>query len=70
MRELLSCEKWQHFYLGAKKGGSIVANRKTVIHGTGNLGISPILELTSDKESEMDQELANRDNLYDKATCI
>ena len=42
--------------------------RNTVIHDAENLGLVPILEFTSDKESTMDQELANCNKVYDIAT--
>ena len=40
----------------------------TVIHDVENLGLVPILELNSDNESTMDQELANCNKVYDIAT--
>ena len=52
-------EKRQQVYLGEKEGEAISAIRNTVIHDAENLGLVPLLELTSDKESTMDQELAN-----------
>ena len=61
-------EKRQQVYLGEKEGEAISAIRDTVIHNAENLGLVPILELTSDKESTMDQELANCNKVYDIAT--
>ena len=45
----------------------ISAIRNTVILDAENLGLVPLLELTSDKGSTMDQELANCNKLYDIA---
>ena len=61
-------EKRQQVYLGEKEGETISAIRNTVIHDAENLGLVPILELISDKESTMDQELANCNKVYDIAT--
>ena len=61
-------EKRQQVYLGEKEGQAISAMKNTVNHDAENLGIVPILELTSDKESTMDQELANCNKVYDIAT--
>ena len=66
--ELGQLEKRQQVYLGEKEGEAISAIRNTVIHDAENLGLVPILELTSDKESTMDQELANCNKVYDIAT--
>ena len=66
--ELGQLEKRQQVYLGEKEGEAISAIRNTVIHDAENLGLVPILELTSDKESTMDQELANCSKVYDIAT--
>ena len=66
--ELRQLEKRQQVYLGEKEGEAISAIRNTVIHDAENLGLVPILELTSDKESTMDQELANCNKVYDIAT--
>ena len=60
--------KRQQVYPGEKEGEAISAIRNTVIHDAENLGLVPILELTSDKESTMDQELANCNKVYDIAT--
>ena len=53
--ELGQFEKRQQVYLGEKE--AISAIRNTVIHDAENLGLVPILELTSDKESTMDCQL-------------
>ena len=52
-------EKSQQVYVGEKEGEAISAIRNTVIHDAENLGVVPLLELTSDKESTMDQGLDN-----------
>ena len=57
--ELGQLEKRQQVYLGENEGEAISAIRNTVIHDAENLGLVPILELTSDKKSTMDQELAS-----------
>ena len=51
-----------------KEEKAIWAFRNTVIHDAENLRLVPILELTSDKESTMDQELANCNKVYDIAS--
>ena len=66
--ELGQLEKRQQVYLGEKEGEAISAIRNTVIHDAENLGLVPILELTSDKKSTKDQELANCKKVYDIAT--
>ena len=63
--ELGQLEKRQPVYLGEKEGEVISAIMKTVIHDAENLGLVPILELFSDKESTMDQGLANCNKVYD-----
>ena len=63
--ELGQLEKRQQVYHDEKEGEAISAIRSTVIHDAENLGLVPILELTSDKESTMDQELANCNKVYD-----
>ena len=57
-------KKRQQVYLGE----AISAIRNTVIHDAVNLGLIPILELTSDKESTMDQELANCNTVFSIAS--
>ena len=66
--ELEQLEKRQQVYLGEKEGEAISAIRNTVIHDAENHGFVPTLELTSDKESTMDQELANCNKVNDIAT--
>ena len=66
--ELGQLEKKQQFYCGEKEEKAIWAFRNTVIHDAENLRLVPILELTSDKESTMDQELANCNKVYDIAS--
>ena len=66
--ELGQLEKRQQVYLGEKEGETISVIRNTVSHDAENLGLVPILELTSDEESTMDQELANCNKVYDIAT--
>ena len=61
-------EKTQQFYLGEKEGEKISAIRNTVIHDAENLGLVPVLEPYSDKDSTMEQELANFHAVYDAAT--
>ena len=62
--ELGQLEKRQQVYLGEKEGEAISAIRNTVIHDAE----LTLLELTSDKESTMDQELANCNKVYDIET--
>ena len=67
----MSCDnskKKQQVYLGEKEGEIITAIINTVIHDAENLGLVPILELTSDNESTLDQELANCNKVYDIVT--
>ena len=61
-------EKYQQVYLGEKEGERISAIRNTVIHDAENLGLVPVLEPYSDKDSTMEQELANCHAVYDVAT--
>ena len=61
-------EKTQQVYLGEKEGERISAIRNTVIHDAENLGLVPVLELYSDKDSSMEQELANCHAVHDVAT--
>ena len=68
--ELGQLEKRQQVYLGKKEGVEISSIRNTDIHDAENLGLVPILDVTSVKESTMDQELANCNKVYDIATYI
>ena len=61
-------KKRQLVYLGEKEGEAISAIRNTFIHIAENLGLVPLLELTSDKQSTMEQELTNCNKVYDIAT--
>ena len=61
-------EKSQQVYLSEKEGETISAIRNTVIHDAENLGLVPIYEAKSDKESIMDQELDICNRVYEIAT--
>ena len=61
-------EKTQQVYFGEKEGERISAIRNTVIHDAENLGLVPVWEFYSDKDSTMEQELANCHAVYDVAT--
>ena len=61
-------EKTQQVYLGENEGERTSAIRNTVIHNAENLGLVPVLEPYSDKDSTMEQELANCRAVYDVAT--
>ena len=61
-------KKTQQVYLGEKEGERISAIRNTVFHDAENLGLVPVLEPYSDKDSTMEQELANCHAVYDVAT--
>ena len=63
-------KKREQIYLGKKEGEATSAIRNTVIHYAENLGLVPICELTSDKESTMDQELAKCNKVYAIATYM
>ena len=54
-------------YLGEKEGKRISATRNTVIHDAENLGLVPVLESYSDKDSTMEQALANCHAVHDIA---
>ena len=45
----------------------VTAIRNTTIHDAENLGLVPLLEPYSDKDSTMEQELANCYAVYDRA---
>ena len=60
-------EKTQQVYLGEKERERISAIRNTVIHDAENLGLVPVLEPYSEKDSTMEQELANCHAVYDVA---
>ena len=61
-------EKTQQLYLVEKEGERISAIVNTVIHDAENLGLVPVLEPYSDKDSTIEQELANCQAVYDVAT--
>ena len=61
-------EKSQQVYLSEKKGEAISAIRNTVIHDAENLGLVPIYEAKSGRESTMDQELDLCNRVYEIAT--
>ena len=65
--ESVQIEKTHQVYLG-EKGERISAIRNTVIHDAENLGLVPLLEPNSDKDSTMQQELANCHAVYDIST--
>ena len=54
--------------LSWRKRRKDISNRNTVIHDAENLGLVPLLEPNSDKDSTMEQELANCHAVYDIAT--
>ena len=53
---------------GEKKGERISAIRNAVIHDAENFGFVPVLDPYSDKDSTMEQELANCHAVYDVKT--
>ena len=53
---------------GENEGEGISAIRNTVVHNAENLGLVPVLEPYSEKDSTMEQELANCHAVYDVAT--
>ena len=61
-------EKTQQLYHGEKEGERISAIWNTVIHDAENFGLVSVLESYSDKDSSMEQELANCHAVYDVAT--
>ena len=67
-KELGQIKKRQQVYRGEKEGEAISAIKNYVVDDAENLGIVPVLELFSDKESTTDQELANCNKVYDIAT--
>ena len=58
-------EKFQQVYLGEKKGEALSTIRNTVIQDAENLGLVPIYEAKSGKESTMDQELEICNRVYE-----
>ena len=63
--DLEQLEKDSESILVKKKEEATSAIRNTVTHDAENRGTLPILELTSDKESNVDQELANCNKKFD-----
>ena len=61
-------EKSQQVYFGEKEAERIPAIRNIVNHDAENLGLVPVLEPYSEKDSTMEQELANWHAVYDVAT--
>ena len=61
-------EKSQQVYLSEKEGEAISAIRNTVIHDAEFLGLVPIIEAKSGKESTMDQALDICNRVYERAT--
>ena len=61
-------KKSRQSYFGEKEGERISEKRTNVIHDAENLGLVSVLELYSDKDSTMEQELADCHSVYDVAT--
>ena len=57
INNLRQFEKSQQVYLSEKEGEALSTTRNTVIHDAENLGLVPIYEAKSGKESTMDREL-------------
>ena len=76
INELGQFEKSQQVCLSEKKGEAISAIRITVIHDVENLGLVPIYEAKSGKESTLDQELDICNRIYEisiyniKRVCV
>ena len=68
INDLGQFEKSQQVYLSEKEGELLSAIQKTVIHHAENLGLVPINEAKSGKESIMDQELEICNRVYEIAT--
>ena len=68
INELGQFEKFKQVYLGEKEGKAISAIRNAFIHDAENLGLVPIYEAKSGKESTMDQELDICNRVYKIAT--
>ena len=58
-------EKNQQNYLGEEENDAITAIRNTFSQDAENLNFVPALEIISEKESTMDQELVNCNKKYD-----
>ena len=61
-------QKTQQVYLSENEGERIAAIRNTVIHDAESFGLVPVLEPYSDKDSTMEQKLANCHTVYDVTT--
>ena len=61
-------EKSQQVYVSEKEGEALSIIRNTVIHDAENLGLVPIYEAKSGKESTMDQEREICNRVYEIAT--
>ena len=62
-------EKSQQVYLGKKKEEEKISKIRTnVIHDAENIGLVTVLELYTDKDSTLEQELADCHSVYDVAT--
>ena len=68
INDLGQFEKSQQIYFSKKEGEAISAIRNSVIHDAENLGLVPIYEAKSGKESTMDQELDICNKVYEIAT--
>ena len=68
INDLGQFEKSQQVYLSEKEGEAISAIRNTIIHDAENLGLVPIYEAKSGRESTMNQELDICNRLYETAT--
>ena len=65
--ELGQIKIFQQVYLGANEGERISAKPNTVIHNDENFGLVPLLEPYSNKDSTVEQELANCHSVYNIA---
>ena len=61
-------EKSQQVYFSEKEGEALSRIRNTVIHDAENLGLVPMYEAKSGKESTMDQEHEICNRVYEIAT--
>ena len=68
INELGQFEKSQQVYHSEKEGEALSKIRNSVIHDAENLGLVPINEAKSGKESTMDQELEICNRVYEMAT--
>ena len=68
INNLRQFEKSEQVYLSEKEGEALSTIRNNVTHDAENLGLVPIYEAKSGKESTMDQELEICNRVYEKAT--